>query len=152
MTSDPVIRAEKLSRIYAMDKTNVVGITGIDLVVFGGETLVLKGESGSGKSTLLALLAGLDHPTSGDLNVAGYNMINCTDTRLTHFRREVVGMVFQNFNLLPTLTVLENVLLPGLLAGRVPLSIKKRSTELLQWLGLSKRVDAAYGHCQGFDQ
>jgi ABC-type lipoprotein export system ATPase subunit len=118
---------------------NVVGVTAIDLVIPKGETVVLKGESGSGKSTLLALLAGLDQPTSGMLYVAGYNMKNFTNVRFTRFRREVVGMVFQNFNLLPTLNALENVMLPGLLAGKNPLNIKKKSIKLLQWLGLENR-------------
>jgi putative ABC transport system ATP-binding protein len=140
MIHDPIIRAEKLSRIYVMDRTNVVGITNIDLDIVAGETVLLKGESGSGKSTLLSLLAALDQPTGGELNVAGYNMKNSTEERLTRFRREVVGMVFQNFNLLPTLTVKENIMLPGLLAGRDSLSIKKKANYLLQWLGLSSRA------------
>ncbi|MFO8083351.1 MAG: ABC transporter ATP-binding protein [Desulfobacterales bacterium] len=123
-----------------MDKKSVVGVSGIDLVVPKGEIMVLKGESGSGKSTLLALLAGLDQPTSGELNVAGYDLKNSGDVRLTHFRRKVIGMVFQNFNLLPTLNVLENVMLPGLLAGSNNLFIKRKSLELLQWLGLSNRA------------
>ncbi len=140
MVSDPIIKADKLSRIYVMDTADVIGITDIDLDIAAGETVVLKGESGSGKSTLLSLLAALDQPTGGDLNIAGYNMKNSTDQRLTRFRREVVGMVFQNFNLLPTLNVSENVMLPGLLAGKGNLSVKKKADKLLQWLGLSKRA------------
>ncbi len=136
-----IIKAENLSRIYTVDSTSVAGIAGIDLFVTKGEIMVLKGESGSGKSTLLALLAGLDQPTSGELTVAGYNLKNCSEARLTRFRREVIGMVFQNFNLLPTLNIMENVMLPGLLAGKEHSFLKKKSAELLKWLGLSNRTE-----------
>lgn len=140
MPIDPIIKAEKLSRVYVMDTANVVGITNINLDIAVGETVVIKGESGSGKSTLLALIAALDRPTGGKLNVAGYNIQHSTEERLTRFRREVVGMVFQHFNLLPTLNVNENIMLPGLLAGRDNLSVKKKADRLLQWLGLSSRA------------
>ncbi len=139
MKKDPIVIAEKLSRIYVMDSTKVVGITHVDLDILVGETVVLKGESGSGKSTLLALIAALDRPTGGMLKVAGYNLQRYSEERLTRFRREVVGMVFQNFNLLPTLNVKENIMLPGLLAGRDNFSVRKKADQLLQWLSLSKR-------------
>jgi putative ABC transport system ATP-binding protein len=139
MGSGLIIKAEKLSRIYVMDIADVVGIANIDLNIVAGETVVLKGESGSGKSTLLSLIASLDKPTGGKINVAGFNIQYLPEDQLTRFRREVVGMVFQNFNLLPTLNVKENVMLPGLLAGRDNLSIKKKADKLLQWLGLSIR-------------
>jgi ABC-type lipoprotein export system ATPase subunit len=149
MAINPIIKADNLSRIYVMDSTSVVGITNIDLDIAAGEIVVLKGESGSGKSTLLALLAALDRPTGGSLNVAGYNIQHSTEERLTRFRREVVGMVFQNFNLLPTLTVNENVMLPGLLAGRDNRFIKNKANQLLQWLGLSNRATHFPGQLSG---
>ena len=86
----------------------------------------MKGNSGSGKSTLLSLLAGLDRPTRGELTVADHDLTTATPANLTHFRREVVGMVFQAFNLMPTLNVLENASLPGLLAGKNPLPSSQR--------------------------
>jgi putative ABC transport system ATP-binding protein len=85
------------------------------------------------------LLAGLDRPTRGELTVAENDLTRATPADLTHFRREVVGMVFQSFNLMPTLNVLENACLPGLLAGKNPSTIKSKATELLSWLGLSQR-------------
>jgi len=115
--SDAVILAQNLSRIYTMGETRVIGITGIDLEITAGELIVLKGNSGSGKSTLLSLMAGLDRATTGTLTVSGVDLGNADRTALTRFRREVVGMVFQAFNLLPTLSVVENVCLPALLAG-----------------------------------
>jgi ABC-type lipoprotein export system ATPase subunit len=116
--SEPVIHAVNLTRIYPLGDSSVVGISQLTLEVAPGELVVLKGNSGSGKSTLLSLLAGLDRPTSGDLSVAGHNLSNRHGTDLTRFRREVVGMVFQSFNLLPTLNLLENVCLPALLADK----------------------------------
>ncbi len=133
------IDARNLTRIYALGDSKVIGINTVDLRIAAGELVVLKGDSGSGKSTLLSLLAGLDRPTRGELTVAGHNLMTATPVNLTHFRREVVGMIFQAFNLMPTLNVLENASLPGLLAGRKPLTVKSKAMDLLDWLGLSQR-------------
>lgn len=140
-SNEPVIHAANLTRIYPLGDGAVVGINQVNLTVAPGELVVLKGNSGSGKSTLLALLAGLDRPTSGDLAVAGHNLSNSHGTDLTRFRREVVGMVFQSFNLLPTLNVLENVCLPALLADKDPEAVHRRALDLLDWLGLKNRRD-----------
>jgi putative ABC transport system ATP-binding protein len=118
----------------------VTGIDGIDLSIPTGELVVLKGDSGSGKSTLLSLLAGLDRLTAGELSVANRNLGLCSEADLTAFRRTAVGMVFQAFNLLPTLNVLENVCLPGMLAGRADGRVRSKAKELLDWLGLSGRL------------
>jgi len=117
----------------------VIGIRGIDLEIPKGELVVLKGDSGSGKSTLLALLAGLDQPTGGRLSVAGHDLSSASQAQLTAFRRQVVGMVFQSFNLLPTLTVIENVCLPALLAGKPHARTRSEAEELLSWLGMASR-------------
>ena len=134
-----LIDAEDLTRIYALGDSEVMGINAVDLHIKAGELVVLKGNSGSGKSTLLSLLAGLDHPTRGELTVAGNDLVSACSEDLTHFRREVVGMVFQSFNLMPTLNVFENACLPGLLAGKNPAKIKARADDLLSWLGLGRR-------------
>ena len=135
----PVIDARNLTRIYALGDREVIGLDAVDLRIAAGELVVLKGNSGSGKSTLLSLLAGLDRPTRGELTVAANDLVKAVPADLTHFRREVVGMVFQSFNLMPTLNVLENTCLPGLLAGKNSSTIKSKATELLSWLGLSQR-------------
>jgi ABC-type lipoprotein export system ATPase subunit len=139
--SKTIIETRNLTRIYALGESNVIGINTIDLSIDAGELVVLKGDSGSGKSTLLSLLAGLDRPTRGELKVADHDLTTATPANLTHFRREVVGMVFQAFNLMPTLNVLENASLPGLLAGKRPNRVTSKAMELLDWLGLSQRRD-----------
>jgi len=138
-SSETIIAARNLTRSYALGDSEVIGINTIDLSIAAGELVVLKGNSGSGKSTLLSLLAGLDRPTRGELTVAGHDLTRATPANLTHFRREVVGMVFQAFNLMPTLNVLENTSLPGLLAGKKTAAVRSKATELLDWLGLSRR-------------
>jgi putative ABC transport system ATP-binding protein len=134
------VRARNLTRIYTVGPVQVTGIGGIDLAIPAGRLVVLKGDSGSGKSTLLSLLAGLDLPTAGQLAVAGRDLNRCGEKELTEFRRKQVGMIFQAFNLLPTLDVLENVCLPGLLAGRPYADLQPRAEELLEWLGLKARL------------
>ena len=140
-SSKPVVAAKNLTRLYALGDSQVIGINGIDLQIQAGELVVLKGNSGSGKSTLLSLLAGLDRPTRGTLAVAENDLVSANSADLTVFRREAVGMVFQSFNLMPTLNVVENACLPGLLAGKNPSIIRSRATELLSWLGLEQRFD-----------
>ena len=138
--SRPVIDARNLTRIYSLGDSEVIGIRMVNLKIAAGELVVLKGNSGSGKSTLLSLLAGLDQPTDGELTVADRDLTTASPTDLTQFRREVVGMIFQTFNLMPTLSVLENACLPGLLAGKNPVTIKSKALELLNWLGLTERL------------
>lgn len=135
----PVILAKELTRVYKLGDSEVIGVAQIDLEIAAGELVVLKGDSGSGKSTLLSLLAGLDRPTRGDLTVANHDLNKTSDTELTHFRRQVVGMIFQAFNLLPTLNVLENICLPALLAGKSVAECRSKAMLLLEWLGLEAR-------------
>lgn len=136
----PIITARSLTRIYKVGDTEVVGLKNIDLQIAAAELVVVKGNSGSGKSTLLSLIAGLDHPTEGELVVADYDLKQRNDRDLTRFRREVVGMVFQTFNLLPTLNVVENACLPALLAGKSFSESRRKAIELLDWLGLDARL------------
>lgn len=135
-----LIQSRSLSRWYQMGETKVFGICNIHLDVLANSFLVVKGSSGSGKTTLLSILAGLDRPNSGSLTVNGQDLLSASDSELTNYRRIVVGMVFQSFNLLPTLTVLENVMLPGLLANNNRQRLEARARELLDWLGLTKRI------------
>jgi ABC-type lipoprotein export system ATPase subunit len=124
-----------------LGESEVIGIHQVDLEIAAGELVVLKGNSGSGKSTLLSLLAGLDRPTRGNLTVSGHDLTKTSDTALTRFRRQVVGMIFQSFNLLPTLNVLENACLPALLAGKSIAESRRKAVDLLKWLGLETRLN-----------
>lgn len=135
-----MIRARNLTRTYTLGESRITGIDAVDLEIAAGELVLLTGVSGSGKSTLLSLLAGLDRPTAGELTVAGRDLSQSSGASLDDYRRHVVGMVFQSFNLMPTLDVLENVCLPALLAGRPMADARKRATELLEWLNLGPRL------------
>ncbi len=137
----PIIRAKSLTRVYPLGDEGVFGVREVDLEVPGGVLAVLKGNSGSGKSTLLSLIAGIDRPTSGELTVAGRDLTRATEANLTTHRRETVGMVFQSFNLLPTLNVLENICLPALLAGSPAEPVREKAVELLAWLDMRKRMN-----------
>ena len=140
-TSGSVISAKGLARIYTLGDSEIIGINHVDLEIAGGELVVLKGNSGSGKSTLLSLLAGLDRPSRGELMVAHHDLNKTSDSQLTNFRRQVVGMIFQSFNLLPTLNVLENICLPALLAGKSMGESRPKAMTLLEWLGLDARLN-----------
>jgi putative ABC transport system ATP-binding protein len=133
--------AHGLTRRYPLGSIEVVGVDQVSLTIAAGELVVLKGNSGSGKSTLLSLLAGLDDPTDGRLQVAGYDLRRLSEARKNTYRREVVGMIFQAFNLLPTMSVIENVCLPALLAGQPYRRTLARAHELLDWLGMRPRGD-----------
>jgi putative ABC transport system ATP-binding protein len=108
----PTIHAENVSREYRLGEAVVHAVNGLTLTVAAGEFLALLGSSGSGKSTFLSMLAGLDRPSSGSIHVGGRNLAELSPQNLARYRRETVGMVFQSFNLLPRMTLEENVELP----------------------------------------
>jgi putative ABC transport system ATP-binding protein len=122
-------------------KRNVTALHGIRLEVRKGEMVSIVGPSGSGKSTLLNLIGGLDRATSGDVLIDGKTLAQLTDRELTLVRRDKIGFVFQFFNLLPTLNALENVTLPLHLRGWPRNKAAERARELLELVGLEKRVD-----------
>ncbi len=137
---EPVVRARNLRKDYGSGEGLVRAVDGIDLDVMRGETVAVMGPSGCGKSTLLHLLGGLDRPTAGELWLAGRRIDEMSERALAQLRRSDIGFVFQAFQLMDELTVLENVELPALLAGRSPRAARHRATELLEQVGLTERM------------
>ena len=121
-------------------KRDVSALRGVNLSIAKGEMVSIIGPSGSGKSTLLNLVGGLDRPTSGDVRVAGQPLGRLTDDQLTKVRRDTIGFIFQFFNLLPTLSCLENVGLPLHLRGWPRTKVQARATELLTLVQLAHRL------------
>jgi putative ABC transport system ATP-binding protein len=133
-----MIQARKLSRIYPNAGR---ALDGLDLDVERGEMLAVTGPSGCGKSTLLNLLGGLDRPTSGTLVVDGVSLEMAGEKQLTQYRRFKIGVVFQFFHLLPTMSVIENVCLPLLLRGKPVSEARECAARWVDWVGLGARRD-----------
>src|SRR5262249_18380712 len=112
-----LLETHNLKKHYQMGDTVVRALDGVSIAVSAGEFLALLGTSGSGKSTLLNLIAGLDHPTSGTLRIDGHDITSMSPEELSRHRRENVGMIFQSFNLVSTMSALENIALAMLFAG-----------------------------------
>jgi putative ABC transport system ATP-binding protein len=136
-----VIEISQATRIYTRGRNEVRALDGVSLSVPRGQFVSVMGSSGSGKSTLLNLLGALDVPTSGRLAIDGVELSSLPDDRLSAFRRERLGFIFQFFNLLPTLTAVENVILPALLSGQSRAALEPRATALLERVGLVGRGD-----------
>ena len=135
-----MIEVSEATKVYRRGRTEVRALAGVSLTVPRGQFLSVMGPSGSGKSTLLNLLGALDVPTSGSLRIGGQELAKMDDTALSAFRRERLGFIFQFFNLMPTLTAVENVMLPGLLAGRSNAQLLASAEALLETVGLSGRA------------
>jgi len=134
-----VLRATDLRKSFGEGEATVVAVDGISLTVAAGEFLAVTGRSGSGKSTLLALLAGMERPTSGEVWLEERRLAETSDADLARLRRREIGFIFQTFNLLPVLTVEENVALPFLLDRRAPREWIRPVAEALEVVGLSHR-------------
>ncbi|MBO0859654.1 MAG: ABC transporter ATP-binding protein [Chloracidobacterium sp.] len=134
-----MIRLENVSRDYGDGKA-VHALINVHLEIDRGERVAVMGPSGSGKSTLLNLICGLDEPTAGSVNIDGVNIASLDDDTRTRLRREKIGMIFQTFNLLPTLTALENISLPLRLQGMARREADGRAKTMLERVGLRGRV------------
>ncbi|WP_030174841.1 ABC transporter ATP-binding protein [Spirillospora albida] len=132
------LKLDDVRKTYGSGPTAVTALDGVTLSLAAGTFTAVMGQSGSGKSTLLQVSAGLDRPTSGRVTVDGVELAGRSETELTRLRREKVGFVFQQFNLLPTLTALQNVLLPFRLLGRRPDNAAAAS--VLERVGLGDRL------------
>lgn len=133
-----ILQTKDLKKYYGSGETQVKALDGVNLTVENGEFVAIVGTSGSGKTTLLHMLGGLDRPTSGEIIVDGQNLLTLKDEALTIFRRRKIGFVFQSYNLVPVLSVWENIILPVQLDGRkVDMPYVE---ELISTLGLEKKL------------
>jgi putative ABC transport system ATP-binding protein len=141
MENDVVLRAVNVTKALPLGKIIVHALRGVNLTICRGEMVGIVGPSGSGKSTLLGLMGGLDTATSGLLEIDGIDVTHLNESRLTEVRNEKIGFVFQFFNLVPTLTALENVALPIQFARKPKFDPEKRAKEILDMLGLGDRLN-----------
>lgn len=145
-----ILSTNNLRKTYGKGESEVKALDGVNLEVEEGEFVSIVGTSGSGKSTLLHMLGGLDRPDSGDVYVNDVDIFKLSDEKLTIFRRRKIGFVFQNYNLVPSLNVYENIVLPIQLDGKEP--DKKYIDSIIQTLGLSEKLDNLPNNLSGGQQ
>jgi putative ABC transport system ATP-binding protein/lipoprotein-releasing system ATP-binding protein len=147
-----MIRIQNLEKNYRIGNSLVTALKSISLQVSDSQFVTLMGPSGSGKSSLLNILASIDKPDSGSVEVFDYNLNNLSQNELNHYRRSTVGIIFQFFNLLPYLSALENVSLPLYLAGISTNQAHKRASESLEMVGLKDRMEHKPTELSGGEQ
>lgn len=152
MSDDPIIEAVNVSKDFVDGEIHVQAVRGIDLAVSRGEMLAIVGPSGSGKSTLLNLLGAIETPTSGQVFVEGRDVATLDDAGRTILRRRRIGFIFQAFNLLPTLTALENVALPLELDGVSSAAARERALQSLQLVDVAHRQNHVPSSMSGGEQ
>ena len=145
-----IVRCEKLSKYYGSGQTLVTALDQVDLSVDQGEFVAIIGSSGSGKSTLLHMLGGVDRPSGGKVWIEGTDLAALSEKQSSVFRRRKVGIVYQFYNLIPSIDIRQNILLPMLLDGRRP--DEKRFDELVETLGLKERLTHLPGQLSGGQQ
>lgn len=140
MSKKAIIELRKVWKTYKMGDNNVHALQGIDLDIHEGEFIAIQGPSGSGKSTAMNLVGCLDVPTKGEIYLAGQNISKLSESDLAQIRGRKIGFIFQKFNLIETLTALENVMLPMTFQGIPEAERRKRATQLLTQFGLGDRI------------
>jgi putative ABC transport system ATP-binding protein len=147
-----ILEARKVSKVYQMGATSVAALNDVSLVMDEGEFVSIQGTSGSGKSTLLNMVGGLDHPTSGDVLFNSRALAPLSKKEMARYRRYSVGMIFQNFNLIPTMTAAENVGLALAFGGIRGAQRRQRAEELLSRVGLADRLTHRPSELSGGEQ
>ena len=147
---DAVLKAAGLKKYYGKGEALVKTLDGVDLEIERGKFTAIIGTSGSGKSTLLNMLRGLDTPTEGSIRIGNTELAKLTSEEATVFRRKQIGFIFQNYNLVPVLSVWENIILPISLDGRKP--DKKFIMQIIKLLGIEKKLDNLPGNLSGGQQ
>ncbi|OGS42717.1 MAG: ABC transporter ATP-binding protein [Euryarchaeota archaeon RBG_16_62_10] len=146
------IVVKDLIKVYKTGKSEVIALRGLDCTIKGHEILAIMGPSGCGKTTLLNIIGGLDRPTAGSVTIDGVNLVDSSDAELVNHRREKVGIVFQFFNLVPTLTAKENIELPMRLAAKDSAHMRKRTSELLKLVDMEQRAGHKPDELSGGEQ
>ncbi|MGZ4210225.1 MAG: ABC transporter ATP-binding protein, partial [Actinomycetota bacterium] len=144
-----VVKTQDLRKTYESEGVPVRALRGVDMTITPGEFVAVMGPSGCGKSTLLNLIAGLDKPTDGEIWLDGNTLSDKDENQLARLRRKHIGIVFQFFNLLEGMSVLENVTLPAIIAGASRKSAETRARDLLDLLGLADKAKNAPGVLSG---
>ena len=152
MSTDPIIHANEVVKTYRSRDVVVEALNNVSFAVQSGEMVAVMGPSGCGKTTLLNCLSGLDSIDSGDVSIAGRLLRTMSDDALSEYRAKSMGFVFQAYNLLPVLTVQENVELPLILAGNSQKNSRDRATEKLNLVGLGDRIDHLPAELSGGQQ
>ncbi len=153
MTENKVImQGTGLTKTFSSGDLVVEALRGVDVTISRGEVVAIIGPSGSGKSTLMGILGGLDSPTSGNLQVEGIDITTMGENRLAEIRNDYIGFVFQQFNLMPTLTALENVALPVQFSSKPKFNPRQRATDLLTRFGLDGRLRNRPAQLSGGEQ
>ncbi|OCA56321.1 putative ABC transporter ATP-binding protein YbbA [Photorhabdus namnaonensis] len=152
MVTGSILEVQHLSKHVGQGENKITILQGVELVVESAQTIALVGESGSGKSTLLGIIAGLDDGSGGEVRLLGNNLSQMNEEQRAQLRAENVGFVFQSFMLIPTLNALENVQLPALLRGESEHNSRKQAVELLEQLGLGKRLKHMPAQLSGGEQ
>jgi len=150
--SRPIVELREVVRTYAMEGETVYALRGVNFAVEEGDFFAVMGASGSGKSTLLNVLGCLDRPTSGEYILGGRDVSRLSDDELSSVRAKEIGFVFQSFNLLPQLSVLDNVEVPLFYQGIAPAEARRRSLEIAQRVGLGDRVSHRPSQLSGGQQ
>ncbi|MDK2564170.1 ABC transporter ATP-binding protein [Romboutsia sedimentorum] len=145
-----ILRTENLTKTYGVGDTKVTALNNLNLKINKGEFVSIIGASGSGKSTLLHMLGGVDKPTEGKIYIDDTDISSMDETKLALFRRRKVGLIYQFFNLIPTLTVEKNILLPMLLDGRKPK--REEFDKIVKMLGLNERLNHLPNQLSGGQQ
>lgn len=147
-----LIEISNLAKHYVSGEETVEALRGVDLCIDAGEFVSIMGQSGSGKSTLLSVLGGVNHPTAGEVEMAGVKLYSLPGERLADFRAQNLGFVFQSFHLIPYLTALENVMLPLAIAKTSNQEKRSKAKEALEQVGLAAKVDRLPNQLSGGEQ
>ncbi len=138
--SETIIRVRDVKKIYRMGAEDVYALRGITVDIKKGEYVSIMGPSGSGKSTLFNMIGGLDTPTEGDVSIEGYRLSELTPRQLAWVRCHKIGFIFQSFNLIPTMTALENVAIARIFYGLTPAQARRDAAKTLERVGLGERI------------